>query len=250
MQAAARGLAELPLGGTAVGTGVNAHPEFAARVIGWLAAETGLPLRRAADPFEAQGSRDACVAASGALKGLAVGLAKIANDLRWMASGPQGGLGELRLPALQPGSSIMPAKVNPVVPEAVLQAAAQVVANDLAVTQGGLGGVLELNLMMPLIARNLLESVALLTGACRLLAERCVAGIEADEARCRELAEGSLALVTPLAAVIGYDRAAAVAKEAGRRRVGVLRVALDLGVAPEAELRRLLDPAGMTGSRE
>ncbi|MHB8765980.1 MAG: class II fumarate hydratase [Deferrisomatales bacterium] len=247
VQAAARGLRELALGGTAVGTGVNAHPEFAARVIAWLAGETGIPFVRAADPFEAQGSRDACVAVSGALRGLAVALAKIANDLRWLASGPHGGLAELRLPELQPGSSIMPGKVNPVVPEAVLQAAAQVVANDLAVVQGGLGGVLELNLMMPLVARNLLESVELLTGACRLLAERCVAGVQADPGRCRDLVEGSLALVTPLAQVVGYDRAARVAAEAVARRVPLLRAALDLGVGTEEELRRLLDPRGMVG---
>ncbi len=239
------GLMELPLGGTAVGTGVNAHPEFADRAIRWLAGETGLPFVRAADPFEAQGARDACVAASGAVRGLMVSLSKVANDLRWMASGPHGGLGELRLPELQPGSSIMPGKVNPVVPEAVIQAAAQVVGNDLAVAQGGLGGVLELNLMMPLIARNLLDSVALAVGASRLLAERCVGEIRPDPERCRELLEGSLALATPLASLVGYDATARVVNEARRRNLPLLQVARELEVAPEEELRRLLDPLGM-----
>lgn len=245
--AAVGGLLELPLGGTAVGTGLNAHPEFAARVVAWLAAETGLGLVRAADPFEAQGARDACVFASGALRGLAAGLSKIANDLRWLASGPGGGLAEIRLPTLQPGSSIMPGKVNPVVPEAVLQACAQVVADDLAVVQGGMGGVLEINLMMPLIARNLLEEVALLTGACELLAGRCVVGIEADEARCQALVEGSLALATPLAEVSGYEAAAQVVERARRDGLSLLEAALALGVLPEGELRRLLDPRRMTG---
>ncbi len=248
IEGALGGLQELPLGGTAVGTGLNAHPEFAGRTIAWLARETGVPFVRAGDAFEAQGARDACVAASGALRGLAVSLAKIANDLRWLASGPHGGLAEIRLPELQPGSSIMPGKVNPVVPEAVIQAAAQVLANDLAVAQGGIGGAFELNLMMPLLARNLLESVALLAGACRLLGERCVAGIQADGERCRELLEKSLALATPLAELVGYDATARVVHEASRRKLPLLQVALELGVAPEADLRRLLDPATMVGS--
>jgi len=229
---------------------MNAHPEFAARVIAQLAEDTGLPLARADNPFEAQGARAAALTASGACRELAVVLAKVANDLRWMASGPDGGIGELRLPALQPGSSIMPGKVNPVVPEAVLQAAAQVVANDLAVTQGALGGVLELNLMMPLIARNLLEQGELLDGACRLLAERCVEGVEVDRERCRVLVEQSLALVTPLARSLGYDVAARVAKEAQRRGVPLLQVATEMQVAPADELRRLLDPATMVGTEE
>jgi fumarate hydratase class II len=248
IEAALGGLLELPLGGTAVGTGLNAHPEFAPRLIAWLSQEAGLAFARAADPFEAQGARDACVSVSGALRGLAVALSKIANDLRWMASGPGGGLAEIRLPALQPGSSIMPGKVNPVVPEAVLQACAQVVADDLAVTQGGMGGVLEINLMMPLIARNLLEEIALVSGACGLLARRCVAGIEADEARCRELVEGSLALATPLAEVVGYEAAARVVEKAREERTSLLEAARALGVAPEEELRRLLDPRAMTGA--
>ncbi len=245
----ARALRELPLGGTAVGTGVNAPPAFGARVIEALSEEVGIQFVRAGNPFEAQGSRDACVTASGALRGLAVSLTKIANDLRWMASGPHGGLAEIRLPELQPGSSIMPGKVNPVVPEAVIQAAAQVVANDVALALGGMGGVLELNLMMPLIARNLTESMELLAGACRLLGERCVEGIEADAERCRTMVEGSLALVTPLARSIGYDRAAEVAKEASRRKMPLLRAALALEVGTEEELRRILDPEGMLGPK-
>ncbi|WP_025322549.1 class II fumarate hydratase [Deferrisoma camini] len=249
IRAAAKGLAEVPLGGTAVGTGVNAHPEFAPRVLRLLSAETGLDLRRARDPFEAQGARDACVAVSGALRGLAVALTKVANDLRWMASGPRGGLGEIRLPALQPGSSIMPGKVNPVVPEAVIQAAAQVLGNDLAVAQGGMGGAFELNLMMPLIARNLLESISLLAEACRLLARRCVVGIEADRDRCRALAEASPALVTPLAEVVGYEAAARVVHEALARGVSLARAAADLGLGDEGELRRLLDPERLARPR-
>lgn len=245
----ARALRELPLGGTAVGTGVNAPAEFGKRVIEALSEETGISFVRASNPFEAQGARDACVAASGALRVLAVSLTKVANDLRWMASGPHGGLAEIRLPELQPGSSIMPGKINPVVPEAVLQAAAQVAANDVAMALGGMGGVLEINLMMPLIARNLIESVQLLAGACRLLTERCVEGVEADTERCRNLVEGSLALVTPLAKSIGYDRAAEVAKEARRRQVPLLRAALDLEVGTEEDLRRILDPEGMLGPR-
>ncbi len=244
---AAEDLLELPLGGTAVGTGVNAHPEFAGRVVAVLAEETGLGFVRARDPFEAQGARDACVAVSGAVRGLAVALAKIANDLRWLASGPHGGLAEIRLPALQPGSSIMPGKVNPVVPEAVLQAAAQIQGNDLVVAQAGAGGVLELNLMMPVLARNLWESVVLASDACRLLADRCVSGIEADPDRCRDLVERSPALVTPLAERVGYDAAARVVHEADRRRVTLLEAALALDVADEPTLRRLLDPTAMAG---
>lgn len=244
---ASAGMLELPLGGTAVGTGVNAHPKFAPMVIEWLVAESGLPFVRASDAFEAQGARDACVAASGGLRGFAVSLSKIANDLRWMASGPNGALGEIRLPALQPGSSIMPGKVNPVVPEVVLQACAQVLADDCAVAQGGLGGVLELNLMMPLIAKNLLEEVDLLSQACRLLAERCVVGLEAVPGRCRSLLESSLALVTPLAEVIGYEAAARVASFAKENGISLIDAATRLRVASEETVRRLLDPVGMAG---
>jgi len=197
-----------------VGTGINAPPGFAARVIAGIAARTGYPFREAADHFEAQAARDGVVEASGALKTVAVSLYKIANDLRWLASGPSGGIGEIRLPALQPGSSIMPGKVNPVIPEAVLQAAAQVVGNDAAITWGGAAGNFELNAMMPLLARNLLESIGLLTVAARLLADRCVAGIEADEARAADLLGRNVTIATALAPTIGYDRAAEVARRA------------------------------------
>lgn len=250
VEAEARGLLELPLGGTAVGTGLNAHPEFADRVIARLSLATEMGFERARNSFEAQAAKDACVAVSGALRGLAVGLAKIANDLRWMASGPHGGLAEVRLPALQPGSSIMPGKVNPVVPEAVLQACAQTIADDLAVAQAGLGGVFELNLMMPLLARNLLEEIELTAGACALLAERCVAGVEADPERCRALLEGSSALVTPLAEVVGYEAAARVAARAREDGSTLLEAALALGVGEPEDVKRRLDTRAMAGLQE
>ena len=240
-------LEELPLGGTAVGTGINAPPGFAARVIAGIAARTGYPFREAADHFEAQAARDGVVEASGALKTVAVSLHKIANDLRWLASGPAGGIGEIRLPALQPGSSIMPGKVNPVIPEAVLQAAAQVVGNDAAVTWGGAAGNFELNAMLPLLARNLLESIGLLTVAARLLADRCVAGIEADEARAADLVGRNTAIATALAPRIGYDRAAEVATRAAAEGRPVREVALEMGVLPEAEIDALLDLRKLTG---
>jgi fumarate hydratase, class II len=247
LAAALEGLLELAQGGTAVGTGLNAHPEFAARVIHRLAERTGLAFVEATDHFEAQGSRDAVVHASGTLKTIAVSLSKIANDVRWMASGPRAGLGEIGLPETQPGSSIMPGKVNPVMAESLLQAAAQVVGNDLAVTLGGLGGVFELNMMMPLMARNLLESIEILANATEAFRERCVRGIVANEERCLELAKLSLMLTTALAPAIGYDRAAALAKEASRSGETLEAVALRERVLPEAEIKRLLDPRGMTG---
>jgi len=240
-------LEELPLGGTAVGTGINAPPGFAARVIAGIASRTGFPFREAADHFEAQAARDGVVEASGVLKTVAVSLYKIANDLRWLASGPAGGIGEIRLPALQPGSSIMPGKVNPVIPEAVLQAAAQVVGNDAAVTWGGAAGNFELNAMLPLLARNLLESIGLLTVAARLLADRCVAGIEADEARAADLVGRNASIATALAPRIGYDRAAEVATRAAAEGRPVREVALEMGVLPEAELDALLDLRKLTG---
>jgi fumarate hydratase class II len=241
------GLLELALGGTAVGTGLNAHPEFAERVIRRLAERTGLAFVEATDHFEAQGARDAVVQASGTLKTIAGSLSKIANDIRWMASGPRGGLGEIGLPATQPGSSIMPGKVNPVMAESLLQAAAQVVGNDLAVTLGGQGSVFELNMMMPLMARNLLESIEILANATEAFRERGVRGIIANEERCLELAKLSLMLTTALAPAIGYDRAAALAKEAFRSGETLEAVALREKVLPEADLKRLLDPRGMTG---
>ncbi|HSQ37799.1 MAG TPA: class II fumarate hydratase [Acidimicrobiia bacterium] len=240
------GLEELPLGGTAVGTGINAPPGFAARVIAGIASRTGYPFREAADHFEAQAARDGVVEASGALKTVAVSLYKIANDLRWLASGPSGGIGEIRLPALQPGSSIMPGKVNPVIPEAVLQAAAQVVGNDAAITWGGAAGNFELNAMLPLLARNLLESIGLLTVAALLLADRCVVGIEADAARAADLLGRNVAIATALAPIIGYDRAAEVARRAAAEGRPVREVALEMAVLPEADLDAALDLRAMT----
>ncbi|MCB2223092.1 MAG: class II fumarate hydratase [Actinobacteria bacterium] len=246
VDAALDGLCELALGGTAVGTGINAPEGFAAAVIEGIARRTGLPFREADDHFEAQGGKDAAVAASGALKALAGGMFKVANDLRWLASGPATGIGEIRLPALQPGSSIMPGKVNPVIPEAVLQAAAQVFGNDAAVTWGGANGTLELNVMMPLIARNLLESIGLLAVSADLLAERCVDGITADEARAADLVGRNVIIVTALAPRIGYDRAAEVAKRAAAEGRPVREVALEMGVLPADELDAALDLRGMT----
>jgi fumarate hydratase class II len=246
VEAALPDLEELALGGTAVGTGINAPPGFAAAVISGLSARTGRRFREAGDHFEAQGARDAAVQASGALKSTAVGLFKIANDLRWLASGPASGLAEIRLPALQPGSSIMPGKVNPVIPEAVMQVVAQVVGNDAAITWGGANGNLELNVMMPLIARNLLESVGLLAAAADLLGRRCVDGIEADAARCADLVGRNLSIVTALAPRIGYDAATEVAKRAAATGRPVRETALEMGVLPEAELDAALDLRRMT----
>ena len=242
-------LAELALGGTAVGTGLNARPEFADRVIARLAAATGLPFVSAPNRFEALASRDAAVEASGALRTVAVSLSKIANDLRWMASGPRCGLGEIVLPSLQPGSSIMPGKVNPVIPESVLQVAAQVIGNDAAITlagAGGLGGNLELNTMMPLIAHALLQSIEILARVVVMLDRDCVAGIHANEERVRELVERSLAMVTALVPRIGYDAAAALAKEAYETGRTVREVALEKNVLPREELDAILDPWKMT----
>jgi len=245
-------LAELPLGGTAVGTGINTPPGFAAKVIARIAAETGLPLTEARDHFEAQGARDALVETSGALRTIAVGLNKIANDLRWMGSGPTAGLAEIRLPDLQPGSSIMPGKVNPVICEAVLQVVAQVVGNDAAVAFGGAAGNFELNVMLPMMARNILESIRLLAGASRLLADRCVDGIDADVERCRVYAESSPSIVTPLNRYLGYEEAAAVAKQALAERKTIRQVVLERGHVEQGkitleELDAALDVLAMTG---
>lgn len=241
-------LEELAVGGTAVGTGLNTHPRFAQKVCARVAKRTGLRLREAANHFEAQGGRDAMVAVSGEFKALACSLMKIANDLRWMASGPRAGLGEIVLKDLQPGSSIMPGKVNPVMCEVVCQVAAQVVGNDAAIAVGGLSGNLELNVMIPVMARNLLESAALLAAASRLFAERAVAGIEANEAHCLELALLSDAMVTSLAPHVGYDRAAALVKDARKEGKTVLVLAQERRILPESTLARVLDPRRMTGS--
>ncbi|GAA4291301.1 class II fumarate hydratase [Actinomadura luteofluorescens] len=246
-------LAELPLGGTAVGTGINTPEGFAARVIAEIARATGLPLTEARDHFEAQGARDGLVEASGALRTVAVSLTKIANDLRWMGSGPRAGLAEIRLPDLQPGSSIMPGKVNPVIPEAVAQVAAQVIGNDAAVAFGGASGSFELNVMLPMLARNVLESITLLANASRLLADRCVDGVEADVERMREYAESSPSIVTPLNRYIGYEEAAKVAKQALRERRTIREVVLERGHVEEGrltveQLDQALDVLGMTGA--
>ena len=239
-------LQELALGGTAVGTGINTHPEFPARVIRLLAEMTRLPFTEAKNHFEAQGSQDALVETSGVLKTIAVSLMKIANDVRWLGSGPRCGIGELLLPAIQPGSSIMPGKVNPVIPEAVIQVAAQVIGNDACITIGGQGGYFELNLMLPVMADNLLQSIALLASASRIFADRCLAGIRADEARCAALIELSLAMCTALAPVIGYDAAAKIAKESYETGKTVRQVAREHRVLPAEEIDRVLDPWRMT----
>jgi fumarate hydratase class II len=239
-------LAELALGGTAVGTGINAPPLFAAAVIERLASATGLPLREATDHFEAQGGRDAVVEASGALRTIALSLARIANDLRLMGSGPRAGIGEIRLPDLQPGSSIMPGKVNPVLPEATVQVAAQVVGNDAAVAFGATAGAFELNTAMPMMARNLLESIHLLSAVSRLLADRCIVGIEADVDRCRANAESSSALATALSPHIGYEASAAVVRQAAAEGKTLREVVLEQGLLRPGEVDRILDVEAMT----
>ena len=229
-------LAELPLGGTAVGTGINTPPGFAARVIEELARATGLPLTEARDHFEAQGARDGIVETSGQLRTIAVGLTKIANDLRWMGSGPRTGLAEINLPDLQPGSSIMPGKVNPVIPEAVAMVAAQVVGNDTTVAWAGAAGNFELNVMLPVIAKNVLESVRLLAAISRLLADRTVTGITANAERAREYAESSPSVVTPLNRYIGYEEAAKVAKRAIAERKTIREVVVESGYLEDGRL--------------
>ncbi|MCP9206143.1 class II fumarate hydratase [Streptomyces cucumeris] len=231
-------LAELPLGGTAVGTGINTPPGFSAAVIAELARATGLPLTEARNHFEAQGARDALVETSGQLRTVAVGLTKIANDLRWMASGPRTGLAEIALPDLQPGSSIMPGKVNPVIPEAVLMVAAQVTGNDTTVATAGAAGNFELNVMLPVMAKNLLESIRLLANASRLLADRTVDGITADRERAREYAESSPSVVTPLNRYLGYEEAAKVAKKSLAERKTIRQVVLESGYIERGLLTR------------
>jgi fumarate hydratase class II len=239
-------LGELAIGGTAVGTGLNAPDGFGAKVVEVLVDQTGLAeLRTAADSFEAQAARDGLVEASGALKTIAASLTKIANDIRWMGSGPLTGLGELQLPDLQPGSSIMPGKVNPVLPEAVTQVAAQVIGNDAAVTVGGLSGAFELNVYIPMMARNVLESFTLLSNVSKLFAERCIDGLIANEGRLRDLAESSPSIVTPLNSAIGYEEAAKVAKEALKERKTIRQTVIDRGLIgdklSEEELDKRLD---------
>ena len=231
-------LGRIPLGGTATGTGLNTHPEFAARVREKLSADTGLPISAPADPFEAQAARDGIVEASGALKTLAVSLTKIANDIRYLGSGPRAGLAEIMLPELQKGSSIMPGKVNPVMPEVVTQVAAQVIGNDQAIAIGGMQGHFELNVFVPLLAKNILESVKLLASASRLFAEKCVDGIEANREQCERYAELTLSAATALNPYIGYDKAAEIVKEAASSGRSLREVARDKGVE-----ERILDEA-------
>jgi fumarate hydratase, class II len=235
---------QIPLGGTAVGTGLNTHPEFAKRVRERLVEETDLPIGPPADPFEAQAARDALVEASGALKTVAVSLTKIANDLRWLGSGPRAGLSEIYLPELQKGSSIMPGKVNPVIPEVVTQVAAQVIGNDQAITVGGMQGHFELNVFVPLLARNLLESIRLLSAASHLLAEKCVEGIEANRERAEHYAELTLSAATALNPYIGYDKATEIVKEAASSGRPLRDVARDAGVDDET-LDKALDYRAM-----
>jgi fumarate hydratase class II len=233
-------LGQIPLGGTAVGTGLNTHPEFAARVRERLAEETGLTISPPADPFESQAARDGLVEASGALKTVAVSLTKIANDLRFMGSGPRAGLAEIFLPELQKGSSIMPGKVNPVIPEVVTQVAAQVIGNDAAIALGGLQGHFELNVFVPLMARNLLDSIKLLASASRLLAEKCVDGIDANREQCERYAELTLSAATALNPYIGYDKASEIVKEAAASGRSLREVAREHGVE-DAVLDEALD---------
>ena len=223
-------LGQIPLGGTATGTGLNTHPEFAERVRALLSEQTGLTISAPADPFEAQAARDALVETSGALKVVAVSLTKIAGDLRLMGSGPRAGLAEIRLPELQKGSSIMPGKVNPVIPEVVTQVAAQVIGNDTAITVGGMNGQFELNVYVPLIARNLLQSITLLSSASRLLAEKCVDGIEANREQLERYAELTLSAATALNPHIGYDKATEIVAEAAASGRSLREVAQEAGV--------------------
>jgi fumarate hydratase class II len=251
LRAALPRVAELPLGGTAVGTGINTPTGFSAAVIAEVAKATGLPLTEARDHFEAQGARDGLVELSGQLRTIAVGFTKISNDLRWMGSGPRTGLGEINLPDLQPGSSIMPGKVNPVIPEATLMVAAQVIGNDTTVTMAGASGAFELNVMLPVLARNVLESVRLLAAVARLLADRTIDGVTANVERLREYAESSPSIVTPLNRYLGYEEAAKIAKQALAERKTIRQVVLERGhVAAgritEEQLDQALDVLRMT----
>jgi fumarate hydratase class II len=242
-------LGKVPLGGTAVGTGLNTHPEFAARVREMLARDTGLSISAPADPFESQAARDGLVEASGALKTVAVSLTKIANDLRFLGSGPRAGLAEIFLPELQKGSSIMPGKVNPVIPEVVTQVAAQVIGNDTAIAIGGMQGHFELNVFVPLMARNLLQSIKLLASASRLLDEKCVAGIEANREQCERYAELTLSAATALNPHIGYDKASEIVKKAAASGRSLREVAREEGVSDDVldealDFRKMAKPHG------
>jgi len=249
IESALPGIYQLPLGGTAVGTGLNALPGFTAKMIELIREKTGLPFVEAANHFEAQASKDAVCFLSGALKTYAAGLTKIANDIRWLGSGPRCGLGELKVPATQPGSSIMPGKVNPVIAESVLMACAQVIGYDAAITWSAAAGNFELNVMMPLIAYDLLESIHLLAAVSRNFADRCVSGLAADAGRATSFVEQSLAMATSLAPVIGYDKAAEIAKEAYESGRTIREVATEKSGLSAAQLQELLDPATQAGDR-
>ncbi len=243
---ATEALRELALGGTAVGTGLNRHPDFPAKVMRHLEQRTGIAFCEAANHFEAQGGKDAVVETSGQLKTIAVSLFKIANDIRWLGSGPRCGIGEIQLPPTQPGSSIMPGKVNPVMCESLMMVCAQVIGNDGCITWAGANGNFELNVMMPVMAHDLLESIRLLGNACDAFSEKCVSGIKANEERCKELVELSMAMVTSLAPKIGYDRAAEIAKESAKTGKTVREICREKKILPEAELNAALDPIAMT----
>jgi fumarate hydratase class II len=241
LTSAADGLRELPLGGTAVGTGINTHSEFGNRAAAILSELTGIEFVEARNHFEAQSARDAAVRVSGALKSIAVSLIKIANDIRWLASGPSAGLGELTLPAVQPGSSIMPGKVNPVIAESLIQAAAQVIGNDAAITVGGMYGQFQLNAMQPLIARNLLEQIRLLTKASQVFAAKLVSGLHANRDRIEQLLDGSAAAATALAPFIGYEQTARIVQRAQEEGRTVREIAMEEEVLPSNELNQVLD---------
>lgn len=246
----AEDLSDVAIGGTAVGTGLNTHSEFPERVCTYLEEWLDLPVRETPNHFEAQASRDALVEFSGSLKTLAVSLMKIGNDLRWLSSGPRCGIGEISLPAVQPGSSIMPGKINPVLPESITQVAAQVIGNDAAITVGGQSGNFELNVMIPLMTYNTLESLRLLSNGVEALTDKCLTGIEANEDRCKDFVEQSLALCTSLATEIGYDRAAEIAKKAYRTGKTVREVAKEENVVSPEHLDEILDPESMLGPEE
>jgi fumarate hydratase class II len=246
LAAVSDGLRELPIGGTAVGTGINTHPEFGPRMVRELSRTTGIEFVEAANRFEAQSARDAAVRTSGALKSMAVSLIKIADHIRWLGSGPRLGLGELELPAVQPGSSIMPAKVNPVIAESLIQVGAQVIGNDAAITVGGMLGHFQLNAMQPLIARNLLEQIRLLTRGSAVFTDKLVSGIQPNRGHIASLVERSLSLATALAPYIGYEHAAEIAKRASSEGKTVREVALEEGTLSRAELDRILDPRRQT----
>jgi fumarate hydratase class II len=246
LESTRRHLSELPIGGTALGTGINAHPEFGVRVVGELRALTGQLFRQAENAFEAMQNRDACVEVSGAIKTIAVGLMKIANDLRLLTSGPRTGFNEIELPATQPGSSIMPGKVNPVIAEAVNMVAAHLIGNDAAITVAALNGNLDLNVMMPVMAHNLLESLELLGSAAQVFADKCVRGITANVAQCRNYAERTASLVTAIAPVIGYDAAAKIFKKALAEDKPIRQAILEEGLIPKERLDEILDLKKLT----